>query len=984
VIYLHFWGFPVSGVINTNGTIQTWGGGSLGCASPAIDGMAPLSTAPFSSSNATFVKISSSKVVAGGGTGVGAYANRDGIQLNLVTPLTATQSYTLSFWAIAGDSGCDSDPEVHIYGANTNISCNNPIPISNTLGGVMTGNGCTTELIGISNPIPRLLNNVNNAQEWHKYSVTISPANSYDILYITLQDFSASILTSYEASAFLDEFELYGDNTMAVNITTTTNTPYPCISNQGNMDVFTIDYEVCLDDPLQVTNANDIDLQVDLNGFDVLGGDFNNLGELTILAGSQTTQCATYSIMLTAAVPNNIVPGAVLNFPIALTSTGASCITNTASTLDVDITPIQNLPLDITTSVSTGPYIIGQPVVYTIEVCNPLSVALNNLKVRDFLNPNELTFDAAASPNFTSSSVVGGNILLQTAYFNLPAAIGPTSPSCTTFTFVARPQVGARDCSTSAFPIPNQASVRQRVSNCPEIVSNTVTIFPTTNIVIPASVTTLTQAISLGLLLPQGASVTTPQRVAIEGSLLMNILGGTSAGYTFASNSEIIMYAGAEMIIPVEQNVTFTKTHVHGCSEMWRRILVQRGGSIYVNGQSLFEQGEYAIEFEDNSIHYLSKSTFRDNYVSLYAAPGTIPKALGGTIDNLTFEGTGRSNFLPPYAGQTTVPDTWPFAGIEFHNVIALNLTKFSGNIFQKLSTGIIANQTNLTIRQGATFRNLQTVNSYGMRSNTGILMESAANPYQLMEDGFGGTAASPVTFDDCIHGIYIVGNIDFEITNNRMDLTSNMDAAGVLCFGAAGRAGLIENNRIQSTQGGIFLFQNDDPNTSLEVINNEITLSDGSFMGGITLFENETTYSPVIENNIINMFDARRGIWSLDQSGALFKGNQINMFNDIIPTPPTTSGLGYIGYSNRTGISIGGSNNQLFTCNNVQGATSTNTIFAAYDLRTYAVYSNNNNSNVFGISAWQSTNNAYECNQFDLIPNGIQVSGMPSATRGK
>lgn len=334
---------------------------------------------------------------------------------------------------------------------------------------------------------------------------------------------------------------------------------------------------------------------------------------------------------------------------------------------------------------------------------------------------------------------------------------------------------------------------------------------------------------------------------------------------------------------------------------------------------------------------------------------------------------------MPPYPGQTTIPDTWPYAGIEFHNVIALNLPKFSGNIFQQLSIGIIAEQTNLTIQQGATFKNLRTVSSYDPYSNTGILMQSSTNPYQLIKNGFGGAPTSPIAFENCLTGILTIGNINFEIVNNRIEtniaVSQTVTPVGMICLGSRGRTGWIANNRIQTNQAGIILAQNDDPNTNLTVVNNEITISNGSFLGGIALFEGGITYTPVIEDNTINMYDARTGILCSNQSGALIKGNQINLLNDV-PNPF----LGLVGYPNRTGIYTGGGTNQTFSCNTIQGgAPGTAAPFPAYDFSPIGI--NNENTNVFGISAWQSTGNAYECNQFDLIPNGLQLSGMPSTS---
>ncbi|MBL4710490.1 MAG: DUF11 domain-containing protein, partial [Flavobacteriales bacterium] len=975
--------------INTNGTIPVRD--IVGHCSGIIDieGVPPLSTSAFSTTNNSFARISTSKPTN---------QIQSGIQLRLIRPLDPSETYTLSFWAINPDSCIFSHtgfpapkadtPIVYIYGTDDANPCFNPVPLSNTLGNIatQTGSACNTQLIGKSNAIPVLPDNINGAKEWNQYFITIDPANmtnAYNRLYITLQDV-ASIYTGLgqtgqKIALLVDEFVLTQNNSTALSINTTSPTLFPCINNNGNMDLVTIDYEVCIDDILQVPNAGDISLQVDLSGFSVVSGPFSSTGVLTIPAGSQTTQCTTYSITLAATVPNTIQPGVAINFPIVLTSLGSSCMNGNSSSNTVDILPVQSLPLSLTKSVSAAPHIIGQALTYTIEVCNPLPVAQNNLSLSDVLNSVELSFNASNSPDFPSIATTGGNLTVRTPLFNLPAANGPGNPACTTFTFEATPLVGMANCSSIPVSIPNQATLAQLGSQCPAVVSNIVNISPVVSVVIPAGISTLTQAINAGFLLPMPQALSISQFVSIEDGLVMDVgVNGSNVNYTFANGSEITMYPEAEIVIPMDQNANFYGTHIHGCSNMWKRILVQTGGQISIAKGSLIEGGEHAIEFEDKAVYFISHSTFRNNYIGLYTAPSNSPNKCGGFIRSVTFEGTG--SLLAVYSGQTTLPDTWPYAGIQFNNTLSLDLDEGNANVFQNLAIGIEVNQTNLTINRAAVFQNMQLVQSYSLFTKTGVFSRSITNLHELYIEGYGSSSSSTISFSDCKYGILIMGQIDYTIINNFIKadhiptVAQGSNPIGIVAASCINRKGRILNNRLISSDVGIGLFNNDAPNSDIEISGNDITMVKGANFGGITVYEGGLDYSLLIKNNTINLFDARKGIELLGQSGGVIEENQVKLHNDI-----PAGVLGYIGYWNRTGIEVEGCNFQTVSCNNMLGGVGSSSLsdFSAYNFAPYnnGAY-NNNNENVFGIRSLNSTDNSYTCNQFDLIPNGIQFSG--------
>jgi len=942
--------FPMPPIIN--GIIPVTATASTGCSTIDIDGMAP-SLYP---SNQTFVRLSTSSVSSVG--------QRGGIRLPLSKPLNTSQNYTFSFWAIP-DMGCTDLPEVYVFGTNSPRLpiCPSSISLPTSIGAISTHPcGGSIQLLGTSTPITP----VGTPREWTQYSISINNANisnAYDFIYIALQ--------TAPTSALLDEFELYCNNSTQLTITASTPTPYPCVDNIGNLDPITVEYEVCLD---AFPNTDDIALEVDLDAFSVAGGNFNTLGQLTIPSGTQTTQCATYSITLNSpTTPNSIQAGVPLNFDIALTSLGTSCIDATTTISVVDIVPIGSSPLTITKSVSPGPHLINQPLTYSIEVCNVLPTPVNNIVVSDQINPSELTFVSANSPNFPNNS---GSLTISTNTFDLPAVNSPDIPVCTTFTFEAQPIIGTALCAPSSIIISNSATADISGSQCPVATSNTVDIFPSAGNHIPASVTTLSQAISQGYLEDRATASYTPQTVTVEGTLTMDLgINNINYNYRFVS-SEIIMMPGAEIIIPADQRVSFSGSHIHNCpgGEMWKRILVQTGGNIGVYKGSLIEHGEHAIQLEDKSLYSIIDCRFNDNYISLYAAPSSNPKNISGAIIRAIFEGSGA---MPP-AHSFTNTALYPLAGIEFHDVINLNIVQSqSNNIFRGLAHGIRAFNTHLSV-QSSIFEHLQTVPSYGWFTNTGIWAQSSTS-HSLQQTGFGNTLSSQPSFLDCKYGIFILGGYKYFINKNLIQLsTTEPNPIGIVCALAKGKSGDISDNRIESTQAGIYMYQVDDPNTFLKIQNNHISLSDQSFMGGIALQEGGVAYSPEIKNNIIELAEAQNGIEMTDQNGALVEGNTINLLNS--PTFDPTFGL--VGYPNRTGIFTKHGQNQDINCNIVQGGPSSSNSpipdVAAYNLSPIGY--NNQNSRVFGIKAWMSPNNSYFCNAFDMIPNGILIRGTPSS----
>jgi len=943
------WGVPIQTLVSL---------GYLGGNTPHCINGTPLPLPPPNLGNTTYGILTASNV-SGGATNLLRHA----IKFNLTQNLIPTHDYTLTFFAQI-DPSCTPPPNpiVEVYGVTGDpfVICNNPnvnLPNSTTLFNNQVNtcgaNNFTTQYLGQAT--------VSNVQgTWQQYTITIpastNPVAGMDHLIVTLQDLNGAAPNSTTAT-YVDEFELLDNTVSPVTITATPTNPFPCLAPSGPT-IVDIEYEVCLGAGA-VSNTQAVVLDVDLPAgvTTTFMSDFDAQGQLTIPAGGLTSACSTYTLQV--LLPSGTTAGTPISFPIQLANT-ATCLDVDASALTATVTPITGTPLSISKTVSTGPYQIGQPITYSITVCNFLPAAVNNIRVVDVF-PTELTM---VTPN---GFVQQGNGNWRQD-ITLPAAING-NPSCTTLTFVAAPNNTITGCEPTR--IRNRARARIRQTSCDVATTPFTDIFVSGGgtVAIPPTVITLNNAIAQGYLLPIAQALNTAQKIYIEDQLIidLNDKGGTQ--YYFASGSEIIMGPGAEIIVSGEAVLDLYGTHVHGCNQMWRRILVENGGVLRIYDNSLVEDGEYAIWTNDRGNITLHDSRFNNNYVGWHAPPSTTPKRVGHSIGKLTtFESNGT--FLPKYPGQTTTPDQFPFAGIEVHDL--LNEFRINNSTFRNLANGILLFNTNASITGNMDINGMQTVNSYtnpssGVSpfSSIGIYSESLIIQVDFTFSGVGGTANDPIVIQDANFGIGLSGSINFTIVKSHLE---NFDFAAIAVRGAQNCIGAINDNYIELVDPsftGLFLGAND-PMASLDISRNTIVADGGNNPippTAIRLLENGILHKPIISDNTIRLRQARTGIELINQNGAIVSDNDIQFIN--------FNPGGFLGFENRVGIRTNGSSNQRIDCNVITGD---------HPLQAYT-WALVRSREVYGIRAGQSSNMVYGCNQFDQVPTGIRVDGISSSS---
>jgi len=233
---------------------------------------------------------------------------------------------------------------------------------------------------------------------------------------------------------------------------------------------------------------------------------------------------------------------------------------------------------------------------------------------------------------------------------------------------------------------------------------------------------------------------------------------------------------------------------------------------------------------------------------------------------------------------------------------------------------------------------------------------------------------------------------IDFDIAANYMQ---EMLIAGIASVGNRESVGSIRQNRIEAVMSGIWMYQND-PMDAMEISFNTITMHNttgnpnfASF-GAIRFDESGNPYNnnpplplsgdpallnnkwPMVENNIVKLKDARRGIVLQSQSRAHVRSNFINFI----------SANGFKQYPTRTGIVIGGSllnppgfgAHQIIECNTISGDP--NAAFSQFDINLGSGWFNNENADNIGFRASMTSASRYSCNNFDLLPTAMQFTG--------
>lgn len=108
----------------------------------------------------------------------------------------------------------------------------------------------------------------------------------------------------------------------------------------------------------------------------------------------------------------------------------------------------------------------------------------------------------------------------------------------------------------------------------------------------------------------------TGQYISIAGTITIN------APYSLTfNNCDVVMWPGAKIIVSAgtttSNGATISITggsHLYACDQMWDRIEVRNGARVYVQGSSIIEDAEVAVDMTDGCFFQIDQATFNRNY----------------------------------------------------------------------------------------------------------------------------------------------------------------------------------------------------------------------------------------------------------------------------------------------------------------------------------------------------------------------------------
>ena len=485
--------------------------------------------------------------------------------------------------------------------------------------------------------------------------------------------------------------------------------------------------------------------------------------------------------------------------------------------------------------------------------------------------------------------------------------------------------------------------------------------------------TNLTDALSLGMLLPAIQAATTPQIIRVSGNFNIN------TNYTFAAGSQIIALEGAQININGGVTLTLNGTTAKGCDKMWRGFnvigtpsILSPGGTLVV-ANSTIEDAHYAVLISRGSSINISGTTFRNNFIGLAGVnPNNVYLVNNGFSQFGSFIGntfTSSGSFMKPtYSGITAswglplpVAGQQGFAGIyldNLRNLIVGSPAPAAQNTFSNLANGILSISNNLTVRN-TTFANMQSFNyshsvlGYGIyaKGYDALVVNQPAYPAtNLSVTGLGSAANSTIAFNNCVYGVY-ADRINTDITNCRLE---NISFYGLWAVNNRYGNTSVTNNRLNVNFVGISVGNND-PYYSQIVTDNVITVN-GLAPGwniGYGIYNYETNQTPLnntlgdIRNNIITVQgNSTYGIFENAVTGTRIEANAISILNPTIA---------------QGGIYLGGCNSHIIFSNTI---TSTNP--ATNSQSTYPI----------AIQNASSQNGSIICNYMQNIYSGLVFNG--------
>ncbi|MEO8085550.1 MAG: T9SS type A sorting domain-containing protein [Bacteroidota bacterium] len=430
----------------------------------------------------------------------------------------------------------------------------------------------------------------------------------------------------------------------------------------------------------------------------------------------------------------------------------------------------------------------------------------------------------------------------------------------------------------------------------------------------------------------------------------------TSVNIGFGSS---ITISGAQIAIApgvtinVQNGGTLTVTtnaHLFACGDMWGGIVVEPGGSVIVNGNSILADAEHAI-FANTTVGTTSSinvrsGIFNSNYVGIFVQ--TTGNGQFNTI-NLTVTG---SRFDCPYILKFS-PNINPlgatsFAGIELNDLNGIIGDNFANsNNFQNMNNGIVSRQCILTVRNSNFNRIRRELIYNNYYDGSGIYASGKSPNYLLHVYGTGKFNVVPC-FIRCDYGIFVDGVPGFARTMHMGGAaTSDNVTNGVYVTNLAPRSGFSTYaNWIECDWAGIEYAFN--PNGSnIQVYGNIIDVSNGTGIGAYEIGASPTNFR--INNNNVNVNSGIGGIQLFGMRGLSVDHNLVHLNHNV---------------NNRFGIGVNVSDKNTLNCNDVIGI---NGITQNRQI-AFAVY--------------LSQKNGIECNNTSLTNTGFEFNDQCPATR--
>jgi Secretion system C-terminal sorting domain len=485
----------------------------------------------------------------------------------------------------------------------------------------------------------------------------------------------------------------------------------------------------------------------------------------------------------------------------------------------------------------------------------------------------------------------------------------------------------------------------------------------------------------------------------------------TVDGYLNLTNKTLIMGPGARIVLETARvsntNLQLINCTIKGCGCMWEGITVNKRGiltftnnriqdayhAIYVNGGSIIS--------DKAQLQNVVGNVFDNNYISIW-----VEKFF--TITNIPWQST------PPFMVGNTFTSSGTLAkgyfadgfndcigiyGINAREIVQIgksqqSLKKYPPNIFSNLAQGIYLSKcdSSLVVIENNEFRNIS--------QSAVALFDNAEIPSQVFNNTFDNTTIG-VTVETApalvrnnsfknIHkdslgaggqGIYLF-NSAFEVFNNQLD---NVDE-GIRVGGTSKVYGnvltdvglgievspnpkdyvAVFENSIKCLRTGLTLY-NPSSALNIDIYKNDITLDNqgknidengnsfvtsGLWVDGFFDQINDPEYAKAsIHDNQISILNGNYGMYLNISKELLFQKN--NIYTKI-GDPQGTSG-----------ISLSGSHRNTFVLNDAK-------------MDTIGIFDPENQLlGLQGLTIYESSSNAFLCNQFENYGTSVSFTGV-------